>query len=271
MSTLRMTLLEPTSSRPSNQSLHPSLGDTAQTRLKLAELLWLLREVSASEKTVLLRVPLILPDIQPSFSCSRMRISVRSPESLRLLRGRHLERGPQEAVKTPVNNRPLHSSDSVLLVAVNHRIAIAWSRYADLKRLLTDSRLQKGLRVPFKCVSHIDSSVRMRVVEIVSASPTQVKRSSAKDAINTNSTDHLRRGLWTNAGYRNAGKGQALELDRPHPPPGWAPLKRKVLVNCVRPNSDYLFNDALDIDSRKAAEIATGRNNWKSLRPSRLY
>ncbi len=39
------------------------------------------------------------------------------------------------------------SSDGDSLVAVNHRIAIAWSRYADLKRLLTASRLPKGLRL----------------------------------------------------------------------------------------------------------------------------
>ncbi len=33
------------------------------------------------------------------------------------------------------------------IVAVNQRIAIAWSRYVDFKRILTTSRLPKGLRL----------------------------------------------------------------------------------------------------------------------------
>ncbi len=41
----------------------------------------------------------------------------------------------------------MQSSDVVSLVAVNHRIAIAWFRCADLKRLPTASRLSKGLRL----------------------------------------------------------------------------------------------------------------------------
>ncbi len=41
----------------------------------------------------------------------------------------------------------MQSSDGDPLVAVNHRIAIAWSRYTHLKRILTASRLPKGLRL----------------------------------------------------------------------------------------------------------------------------
>ncbi len=41
----------------------------------------------------------------------------------------------------------IQSSAGDLLVAVNHRIFIAWSGYTDLQRLLTASRLPKGLRL----------------------------------------------------------------------------------------------------------------------------
>ncbi len=39
----------------------------------------------------------------------------------------------------------MQSSDGNLLVAVNHLIAIAWSRYTHLELILTASRLPKGL------------------------------------------------------------------------------------------------------------------------------
>ncbi len=39
----------------------------------------------------------------------------------------------------------MQSSDGDPLFAVNHPIVIAWSRYADLKRLLTAQDYQKGL------------------------------------------------------------------------------------------------------------------------------
>ncbi len=41
----------------------------------------------------------------------------------------------------------MQSIDGHSLIAVNHRTAISWSLYADLKRLLTASRLPKGLRL----------------------------------------------------------------------------------------------------------------------------
>ncbi len=44
---------------------------------------------------------------------------------------------------------------------------------------------------------------------------------------------------------------------------------RRVRMNCVRPTPDSLFGDVLDLDSRKAAEIAKDREKWKSLRPSK--
>ncbi len=40
-------------------------------------------------------------------------------------------------------------------------------------------------------------------------------------------------------------------------------------MNCVRPTLDSLFGDVTDLDSTKAAEIAKGREKWKSLRPSK--
>ncbi len=42
---------------------------------------------------------------------------------------------------------------------------------------------------------------------------------------------------------------------------------RRVLMNCVRPTPDSLFDDVPDLDSRKTGEIAKDMEKWKSLRP----
>ncbi len=53
----------------------------------------------------------------------------------------------------------------------------------------------------------------------------------------------------------NASKRLAVELARPHPPPGRATGNRRVLMNCVRPTADSLFGHVPDLYSRKAAEM----------------
>ncbi len=41
-------------------------------------------------------------------------------------------------------------------------------------------------------------------------------------------------------------------------------VRRRVLMNCVRPTPDSLFGDVPDLDGRNAAEIAKEREKWKS-------
>ncbi len=52
-------------------------------------------------------------------------------------------------------------------------------------------------------------------------------------------TNHRRRGQRTDAGRRDAGKGQALELARPHPPPG------RALCNTASAHKLYQANTGL--------------------------
>ncbi len=40
-------------------------------------------------------------------------------------------------------------------------------------------------------------------------------------------------------------------------------------MNYVRATPDSLFGDVPDVDNRKAAEIAKGREEWKNLKPSK--
>ncbi len=47
------------------------------------------------------------------------------------------------------------------------------------------------------------------------------------------------------------------------------PVIRQVLMSCVKPTPDSIFGDVPDLDSRKAAELAVGREKWKSLRSSK--
>ncbi len=47
-------------------------------------------------------------------------------------------------------------------------------------------------------------------------------------------------------------------------------VMRQVHMKWVRPTPDSLFDGALDVDVRKASEIATDREKWKSLRPSKV-
>ncbi len=60
----------------------------------------------------------------------------------------------------------------------------------------------------------------MRVLEIVSACPTQAQRHSFKGAIKNQGTNIRRRGPRIDAGRRSADKGKAVELAWPHLPPG---------------------------------------------------
>ncbi len=83
----------------------------------------------------------------------------------------------------------MQSRDSDPLVAVNHRIAVAWSRYADLKRLPTASRLPKGLRLRLLHASLLYGCDSWKLSK---ASPTKAKRHSVKDAIKNYWTDYRR-------------------------------------------------------------------------------
>ncbi len=58
---------------------------------------------------------------------------------------------------------------------------------------------------------------------------------------------------------------QAVELARPHPPPGRAPGNKTSTYECVRPTWDSLFGDVPDLDSGKAAEIARDSERGKAL------
>ncbi len=53
----------------------------------------------------------------------------------------------------------LHKATTLVTVQYYHRIAIAWSRYAHLKRILTASRLPKVLRLRLLKVSVISTLI----------------------------------------------------------------------------------------------------------------
>lgn len=105
----------------------------------------------------------------------------------------------------------------------------------------------------------------IRVLEVDSASPTKAKWCSAKDATNNYRTDYPRRGSRTNAGRRNARKGQAAELALPHSSPGATPDITESTSELRQADPDSLFGDVLARDARKAAEKEKERETWKHL------
>ncbi len=106
------------------------------------------------------------PDI-PSLGCV-LRCAAQSPPGC--CGGRHLERGVQEAVQTPV--KPLASPPDS---ALRHGIALA-SPTSPWQWNSTSSA------PPFEGFSHIDPPLRRWDPETDSASPAQAKRYRVKDA-----------------------------------------------------------------------------------------
>ncbi len=99
----------------------------------------------------------------------------------------------------------------------------------------------------------------MRVLETDGASPAQAKRQCVKDAIKNYRPVYCRRGPRTNSGRHDASKRQAVELARTHPPPGRHRVRRRVLMNCVRPTPDSLFGNFPDLGGRNAPENSKGK------------
>ncbi len=93
----------------------------------------------------------------------------------------------------------------------------------------------------------------------------RLKGTVSKNAIKNHGTEYRGRGPRTDTGRRDAGKGQAVELARPLPPPGRSPCNTASALECDKPTPDSLFGDVPDPDNIKAVELATSEKSEKDL------
>ncbi len=143
------------------------------------------------------------------------------------------------------------------------------SGYADLRRLLTASRLPKDLRLRLLNASVISTllygceagklsaQARGKLNGTVSKMLSRITGRTIADEARKPTLDVVmrardRRWNWL---------GHFLRLEEHR-------VIRQVLMNCVKPTPDSIFGDP-DLDSRKAAELAADREKWKILRPSK--
>lgn len=122
--------------------------------------------------------------------------------------------------------------------------------------------LPKGLRLHPECINHIYSSVWMIVLEIDSASPTPAKRRSGTVAIENYRTGNRQRGSQTDAGRRNACKGQAVKLARQHSSSGTTPDHKLRQANAwfsVRRRPWlWFYNGSWNIKGQRSVEMPSG-------------
>ncbi len=163
----------------------------------------------------------------------------------------------------------MQSGDGDQLVPVNHRMEIAWSRYINLKRILTSSRLPISLRLRlpqafvmstllYGCESwKLSTQVQRKLNNTVSKTLSRITGRSIVEEVRTPSAN-IQWILET----RWSWIGQILRMDEDR-------LLRKVLLKCAKPENESLYGDIPDLNVEKAIEAARDRENCKKIRPPR--
>ena len=117
----------------------------------------------------------------------------------------------------------MHTGDNDQIVPVRHRLAIAWFRFADLKRTLTATRLSKLLHLCFLSISMIYTLLCGCEVWKL----TEYIRRKINSTVSTNAFIHFwecycRRSPQNVSSFFDAGNRPTMELAGPHPPHWWA-------------------------------------------------
>ncbi len=130
---------------------------------------------------------------------------------------------------------------------------------------------------PFiKFMSHIDTAVRMRVLETVIAGSVQAKQHSSKDTSNNYGTIYHGRGLRADADLSRKARYPTINVVMNARDRRWSwlghvlripehRLVRQVLLNCVKP---ALLADVLNLCIENATKMSKDRKLWSCDRPS---
>ena len=164
----------------------------------------------------------------------------------------------------------MQSGDGDPLVPVTHRTMLAWSRFGQLKRVLTEKKLSKSLRLRIfsSCVVStllygceawkLTEQVRRKLNATGSKMLSKITGRHIAAEAREPSIDIVLRAR----DQRWNWLGHILRMNERR-------TVRQVLLHCVKPTAESLFSDVPDLNIDKALKIAMNRIEWKNLRPSK--
>ncbi len=156
------------------------------------------------------------------------------------------------------------------MAPVNHRVTIAWARFRDLRRVLTDARLPSRLRIRlwnssitsalmYGCESRkLTQAVRRKLNSNASKMLSRITGRTIADEARQPSVDVVmcaRDQRWNWLGHILRMEGHRLT--------------RQVLLQCVKPTPESILGDISGLEIQAAINLAKEREEWKKNRPSR--